>query len=259
MKLRPLAWAGLVLSVAVLAGLARDSGHQPLQPTWSAYIEPHQKFVGLSIHRSPNVDQPLERGYRLDFKVPKGPGNAGTEDASACVMFSGDELEPKPTSTGGHSATAMLEHLSLERHADFTLPVGTLYISTADSLPDRFIPRPWPVLITKYIGVGAEATEFIVRTGLGTAEKPVERVYLLKGSLVLAVLKTDGPPQRLKDTAQYAEYTVAEDGSASIKFLPLDDGEREYIETVKARAGIVLGGLCNGTSPSSSPAAPSSE
>ena len=228
--------AGDIGAVRLRSACEELRGDKP----WAGYVGMAGKFDGVRLVEKSERDDSKERAYRLEFTFPPG---SGIESRVRDVVFStrgSGEVEPM----GGHGRTALLEHVSFEDRSEFVLHEGTVYIRSVDPIKDRkwFIPRPWPVLITRYIGVGAEGTEFIVQTNAGTEESPIERVFLgdAGGTLVAAPLRSDEPVYKLKSAGCFLEY---KEGQMTVRSLDDDQGAKDFRDEMLARAREMVNAL----------------
>jgi hypothetical protein len=73
--------------------------------------------------------------------------------------------------------------------AEFELFDGNAYVKTTSR---KLIPRPWPIIVTQHLIIGADGTEFVVRNSLdGDIAHNYVKVVVLDGTVVLKEIGKD--------------------------------------------------------------------
>ncbi len=145
-----------------------------------------------------------DRGNWLMFDASYAKGGARPY-AAAMAMFAAPISQPQQIAGGTPQ--------NLTR-GPIELKDGAVYsVSTVHTM----LPRAWPVIITQYIGLGAEGTRFIVRNDL-QPDHLHQQVFLLDGKVIIGDLKSQSPTKSVtfpKPCVVDIVVTLNEDGSVN--------------------------------------------
>jgi hypothetical protein len=207
------AMVGLMAAVLVVGGWGWGGGGWgggggkppwggPQSNNWHAYMASYRKPVQYRVVAEVGKPGTPPYGYELmcTFEKPAA-------QATVWIMVDSVAGEEKKAAGRGvvrvafsSAADPLDELLKYGPGGDFEVEGETVYVSTppaqqADAQGAAIVPRPWPVLVTRYVGVGAEASRFIVQTRVG-GDPERERVICCKpdgGPIVVGIALESEP------------------------------------------------------------------
>lgn len=202
-------------------GKGRPGGGGQRLNNWHAYMDSYikpEQYLVVATHGTPGQ---APYGYELLCTFAKP-----AYQFKSWIMVDSEGGDARKATRGAvrlvslaHGADPLDELLEYGPGGDFEVEDGTVYISTevvktqsgAES-GSAIVPRPWPVLVTRYLGVGAEASRFIVQMGVdGDPER--ERVICCQpdgGPIVVGIaLESEpyyGSPVERINAGEYVEF-----------------------------------------------------
>jgi hypothetical protein len=221
----------VVALAVVLSGCCCRSGGPgwgpgPKSDNWHAYMAVYRKPVQYRVVSTLGMPgtPPYAYGLLCSFEKPAA-------QATVWIMVDSAAGEARKASRGGVRLVSMArggdpldELLRYGPGGDFEVEEETVYVATeggggegeGDAQGSAVVPRPWPVLITRYIGVGAEASRFIVQTRVG-GDPDRERVICCRpdgGPIVVGIaLESEphygGAVERI-NAGEYVEFKKGE-------------------------------------------------
>ncbi len=185
----------------------------------SSYRKPVQYRV-ISTLGTPGT-APYAYGLLCSFEKPEA-------QAEVWIMVDSAAGESRKASRGAVRLVSVArgtdpldELLRYGPGGDFELEEETVYVATegggSEATGDSaIVPRPWPVLITRYVGVGAEASRFILQTNVG-GDPDRERVICCHprgGPIVVGIALESEPhyesPVERINAGEYVEFKKGE-------------------------------------------------
>ncbi len=120
-----------------------------------------------------------------------------------------------PTNTGNQAQIPAQGAAQNTSEGTLVLNDGSAYVQIVtpplptdkDAVPAPVVPPRWPVLITQYIGLGAEGTKFIVQNDQDP-EHLTQRVFLLEGKLHIGDLAGNHDMVVLDTVGYYVEASI---------------------------------------------------
>jgi hypothetical protein len=221
------AMVGMLAVVLVVGGCCCGGGGGkppwggPQSNNWHAYMTSYRKPVQYRVVST--LGNPGTPPYAYELKCTfEKPAT----QATAWIMVDSIAGEEKKAAGRGVVRVAALsvradpldELLKYGPGGDFEIEGETVYVMTppagqAAAQGAAIAPKPWPVLITRYVGVGAEASRFIVQTRVG-GDPGRERVICCRpdgGPIVVGIALESEPHYGSEvvriNAGEYVEFT----------------------------------------------------
>jgi hypothetical protein len=160
------------------------------------------------------MDEP-DTKHQLKSKPAQTPGASGVKKAEAGTISGMAHVPPKGVDCNGTFDVYVADGAAYVNLGAYAAIRRGEEVKGLGEGHRRIPMRPWPVIVTKYVGVGAEGTEFVIQASIN-GDTAVQRVFLLdkpleplRVGLRVANAGEQGMVE-LKDQYDYAEFDLSQ-------------------------------------------------